>query len=136
MHRLLHRPLLWRFHAVHHSSTQVDWLSAVRVHPVNDAPASTNDSVTLDEDSTVTLTSGSVNINEGFRASFGAMAAPMGGFKQSGIGRRNGSAGLLRFTESRSVGEVRFWHLPMRGREYNLLSNAFRLLTRIKRWLP
>ena len=37
MHRLLHRPLLWRFHAVHHSSTQVDWLSAVRVHPVNDA---------------------------------------------------------------------------------------------------
>ncbi len=82
------------------------------------------------------LEAGSVNINEGFRASFGAMAAPMGGFKQSGIGRRNGSAGLLRFTESRSVGEVRFWHLPMRGREYNLLSNAFRLLTRIKRWLP
>lgn len=37
MHRLLHRPRLWRFHAVHHSSTQVDWLSAVRVHPVNDA---------------------------------------------------------------------------------------------------
>ena len=37
MHRLLHRPLLWPFHAVHHSSTQVDWLSAVRVHPVNDA---------------------------------------------------------------------------------------------------
>lgn len=37
VHRLLHGPRLWRFHAVHHSSTQVDWLSAVRVHPVNDA---------------------------------------------------------------------------------------------------
>lgn len=37
MHRLLHRRPLWRFHAVHHSSTQVDWLSSVRVHPVNDA---------------------------------------------------------------------------------------------------
>lgn len=37
MHRWLHRPSLWRFHAVHHSSPQVDWLSAVRVHPVNDA---------------------------------------------------------------------------------------------------
>jgi sterol desaturase/sphingolipid hydroxylase (fatty acid hydroxylase superfamily) len=37
MHRWLHRAPLWRFHAVHHSSTQVDWLSAVRVHPVNDA---------------------------------------------------------------------------------------------------
>lgn len=36
MHRWLHRPLLWAFHAVHHSSTEVDWLSSVRLHPVND----------------------------------------------------------------------------------------------------
>lgn len=32
---------LWRIHAVHHSSTEVDWLSSVRVHPLNDAIAST-----------------------------------------------------------------------------------------------
>jgi sterol desaturase/sphingolipid hydroxylase (fatty acid hydroxylase superfamily) len=31
---------LWRIHAVHHSSTQVDWLSSVRVHPLNDAISS------------------------------------------------------------------------------------------------
>jgi sterol desaturase/sphingolipid hydroxylase (fatty acid hydroxylase superfamily) len=38
MHRLFHRNgQLWRFHAVHHSSTDLDWLSSVRVHPVNDA---------------------------------------------------------------------------------------------------
>jgi len=37
MHRLFHHRPLWRFHAVHHSSTEVDWLSAVRIHPVNDA---------------------------------------------------------------------------------------------------
>ncbi len=36
MHRAFHRGRLWRFHAVHHSSTEVDWLSAVRLHPVND----------------------------------------------------------------------------------------------------
>jgi sterol desaturase/sphingolipid hydroxylase (fatty acid hydroxylase superfamily) len=36
-HRLFHRPALWRFHAVHHSSTDLDWLSSVRLHPVNDA---------------------------------------------------------------------------------------------------
>lgn len=36
MHRWFHRPVLWPFHAVHHSSTQVDWLSSVRLHPVND----------------------------------------------------------------------------------------------------
>ena len=35
-HRWLHRRRLWRFHAIHHSSPQVDWLSSVRVHPIND----------------------------------------------------------------------------------------------------
>ena len=35
-HRLFHGRRLWRFHAVHHSSTEVDWLSSVRLHPVND----------------------------------------------------------------------------------------------------
>lgn len=37
VHRLFHRGRLWPFHAVHHSSSQLDWLSSVRVHPVNDA---------------------------------------------------------------------------------------------------
>jgi sterol desaturase/sphingolipid hydroxylase (fatty acid hydroxylase superfamily) len=37
LHRSFHGGRLWPFHAVHHSSTIVDWLSAVRVHPVNDA---------------------------------------------------------------------------------------------------
>ena len=35
-HRWFHRLRQWKFHAVHHSSTQLDWLSALRVHPVND----------------------------------------------------------------------------------------------------
>lgn len=35
-HRLCHAvPLLWRFHAVHHSSEQLDWLATYRVHPVD-----------------------------------------------------------------------------------------------------
>ena len=38
-HRLFHARWLWRFHAIHHSSTTVDWLSSVRLHPVNDAVA-------------------------------------------------------------------------------------------------
>lgn len=37
MHRAFHRGRLWRFHAVHHSSVDLDWLSSVRQHPVNDA---------------------------------------------------------------------------------------------------
>ena len=35
-HRLFHRRPLWVFHAIHHSSTELDWLSSVRLHPVND----------------------------------------------------------------------------------------------------
>lgn len=35
-HRLFHGRHLWKFHAVHHSSTALDWLSSVRLHPVND----------------------------------------------------------------------------------------------------
>jgi sterol desaturase/sphingolipid hydroxylase (fatty acid hydroxylase superfamily) len=35
-HRLCHHvPLLWRFHAVHHSSETMDWLATYRVHPVD-----------------------------------------------------------------------------------------------------
>jgi len=36
IHRLFHTDGWWPFHAVHHSSESVDWLSAVRVHPVNE----------------------------------------------------------------------------------------------------
>ncbi len=36
IHRAFHRGWLWRSHAVHHSSERLDWLAAVRVHPLND----------------------------------------------------------------------------------------------------
>lgn len=35
LHRAFHRGPLWPFHAVHHSSLNVDWITAFRVHPVN-----------------------------------------------------------------------------------------------------
>ena len=35
-HRLFHRSRWWPFHAVHHSSEDLDWLSSIRVHPLND----------------------------------------------------------------------------------------------------
>jgi sterol desaturase/sphingolipid hydroxylase (fatty acid hydroxylase superfamily) len=35
-HRTVHAvPWLWRFHAVHHSSEQLDWMATFRVHPVD-----------------------------------------------------------------------------------------------------
>jgi len=36
-HRAFHHIApLWRIHAVHHSSTELDWLAAARVHPLNE----------------------------------------------------------------------------------------------------
>lgn len=37
-HRLTHEvPALWRFHAVHHSIEQMDWVASARLHPVDQA---------------------------------------------------------------------------------------------------
>jgi sterol desaturase/sphingolipid hydroxylase (fatty acid hydroxylase superfamily) len=37
-HRLTHAvPVLWRFHAVHHSIEQMDWVAAGRLHPLDSA---------------------------------------------------------------------------------------------------
>ena len=35
-HRLFHSGGRWRFHAVHHSSEDLDWLGSMRVHPVDE----------------------------------------------------------------------------------------------------
>ena len=34
-HRLYHSNRLWKFHAIHHSSEEIDWPSAYRFHPIN-----------------------------------------------------------------------------------------------------
>lgn len=54
---------------------------------------------------------GTVNINEGFGATFGSLAAPMGGMRESGMGRRQGAEGIHRYTETQSVGTQRFLKL-------------------------
>ena len=37
VHRWFHTSALWKIHAIHHSSVELDWLSSVRVHPFNQA---------------------------------------------------------------------------------------------------
>lgn len=82
------------------------------------------------------LMAGSVNVNEGYRATMASMAAPMGGMKQSGMGRRSGVNGLLRFTESRTIGVANDSPigLPTRAKQYRrmapLMTKAVRLLGR------
>lgn len=46
---------------------------------------------------------GTVNVNEGYAASWGSVAAPMGGFKASGLGRRHGREAVEALTEAQTV---------------------------------
>ena len=80
------------------------------------------------------LMAGSVNINEGYRASMATMAAPMGGMKQSGMNRRSGPDGLLRFTENRTIGVANKLPigLPNRAKDYKKMAP---LMTKLARWM-
>jgi succinate-semialdehyde dehydrogenase/glutarate-semialdehyde dehydrogenase len=49
------------------------------------------------------LQAGSVNVNEGYAAAWASVDAPMGGFKDSGVGRRHGAHGLLKYTEPQTI---------------------------------
>ncbi|WP_329175483.1 succinic semialdehyde dehydrogenase [Streptomyces sp. NBC_01477] len=57
------------------------------------------------------LRSGTVNVNEAYAAAYGSVRAPMGGMKDSGLGRRHGSEGILKFTEAQTVATQRL--LPL-----------------------
>ena len=49
------------------------------------------------------LHAGTVGVNDGYAAAWSSYDAPMGGFKSSGLGRRHGAVGLLKFTESQTI---------------------------------
>ncbi|MEU6107324.1 succinic semialdehyde dehydrogenase [Streptomyces albidoflavus] len=50
---------------------------------------------------------GTVNVNEAFAAAWGSVDAPMGGMGDSGLGRRHGAEGLLKYTEAQTVAHQR-----------------------------
>jgi succinate-semialdehyde dehydrogenase/glutarate-semialdehyde dehydrogenase len=81
---------------------------------------------------------GTVNVNDGYVAGYGSIGAPMGGMKDSGLGRRHGSEGLLRFTEPQTVVVQRLvvgTEPPLRHMSYDrwrkLLTGTFRMM----KWL-
>ena len=59
---------------------------------------------------------GTVNVNEAFGATFASIDSPMGGMRDSGLGRRQGAEGIHRYTESQSVATQRLIRFaPMLG---------------------
>ncbi|MEV4872920.1 succinic semialdehyde dehydrogenase [Streptomyces syringium] len=57
------------------------------------------------------LRAGTVNVNEAYAAAYGSAQSPMGGMGDSGLGRRHGSEGILKYTEVQTVAQQRI--LPL-----------------------
>ena len=57
------------------------------------------------------IRAGSVNVDEGYVPAFASIGAPMGGMGRSGLGRRNGAEGLLKYTEPQAVATTRIKNL-------------------------
>lgn len=84
------------------------------------------------------ITSGDVTINKA-HLNFYTPSVPMGGEKDSGVGRRNGPEGLMRFVRPHSVILQRPWHWlirPYLAHHDPLTIFMYKLWRRVRRWLP
>jgi succinate-semialdehyde dehydrogenase/glutarate-semialdehyde dehydrogenase len=53
------------------------------------------------------LQAGTVNVNGAYAAAWASVDAPMGGMKNSGVGRRHGEHGILKYTEPQTIATER-----------------------------
>jgi succinate-semialdehyde dehydrogenase/glutarate-semialdehyde dehydrogenase len=82
------------------------------------------------------LKAGTVNINEGYIAAWGSFDAPMGGMKHSGLGRRHGAPGIVKYTEQQTVAVQRVMPIappPLVGQRLwaRLITVGLRVLRRL-----
>lgn len=81
------------------------------------------------------VVAGTVNVNEGYAATWGSVGAPMGGMRSSGLGRRHGAEGIVKYTESQNVTVQRLLGLGappgLTGEQWaRTLTTALRLMKR------
>ncbi|WP_436493579.1 succinic semialdehyde dehydrogenase [Actinokineospora sp. HUAS TT18] len=82
------------------------------------------------------LRAGTVNINDGHAAAYASIDAPMGGMGRSGLGRRHGVEGLLKYTESQNLSVQRIQVIPPPkgipyGRYTSIMARSLRLLRKL-----
>ena len=81
------------------------------------------------------IQTGTVNVNEAYSAAW-ASASPMGGVKCSGLGRRHGGPGILKYTEAQTVAVERLLAIDTppfldHGQYAALMSRAMKLLKHV-----
>ncbi len=83
------------------------------------------------------LRAGTVGVNDGYAATWSSYDAPMGGMKSSGLSRRHGAVGILKFTNTQTVAIQRgipsFAPIPGMGyrRYQKVLTPLLKLLKRL-----
>jgi acyl-CoA reductase-like NAD-dependent aldehyde dehydrogenase len=82
------------------------------------------------------LRAGTVNVNDGYASAYGSIDAPMGGMGVSGLGRRHGAEGLLKYTEAQTIGTQRIAMLnPPKWVPYGLYTKVMAASLRVMRML-
>ena len=84
------------------------------------------------------LKAGTVGVNDGYAATWSSYDAPMGGMKSSGVGRRHGAEGLLKYTEPQTVAvqKVGPAFAPPAGLGYERYQKLLGPLLKIMKRLP
>ncbi|MEW5807923.1 succinic semialdehyde dehydrogenase [Mycolicibacterium litorale] len=82
------------------------------------------------------IIAGAVNVNDGYAAAIGSVEAQMGGTRDSGLGRRQGAEGILKYTEAQTIATQRLIPMPpISGlslpANVNLLHSGVRLMRRL-----
>jgi succinate-semialdehyde dehydrogenase/glutarate-semialdehyde dehydrogenase len=79
---------------------------------------------------------GTVTINGGYLETWAAVDAPMGGRKDSGLGRRHGKEGLMRYTESQTIAARNYPITPPIGVQSEWYARALTASLRLWRKVP
>jgi succinate-semialdehyde dehydrogenase/glutarate-semialdehyde dehydrogenase len=84
------------------------------------------------------LMTGTVNVNEGYAATWASHDAPIGGMKDSGSGRRHGREGMQKYTEPQTIAVQRLLRVApaagMSNKAYaRIMKRAITLMGRLPR---
>jgi succinate-semialdehyde dehydrogenase/glutarate-semialdehyde dehydrogenase len=83
------------------------------------------------------IRAGTVNVNVVYGATWSSTASPIGGMKESGVGRRHGAEGILKYTEPQTIAVQRAHPLaPSAVLPERAYAHLMPRLLRVMKWVP